>query len=86
VNTTEQPLAVGNRVFWWTGRGSQGHGVIRAIKGARYLIDPEPDAIKGSDFRTFAPGSRRRDVWAPRDYGVSAYQINTPPRIWYTNS
>ena len=77
---------VGERVFFWTGRGSQGYATIRAIEGERAFIDPESDAVKGSDFRAFAPGSARRDVWVPRDYGVRLWQLNTEPRIWYEDS
>lgn len=75
---------VGDRVHFWTGRGSQGYAVIREIKGERLFLDPDPDAIKGSDYRhmkTDPPSTR----WAPRDLGVLEDQINTPPRSWYTN-
>ena len=75
---------IGERVYFWTGRGSQGHATIREIRGEHYLLDPEPDAIKGSDFRHI--GERTpHNYWLPRDRGVLASQINTPPRIWWTN-
>ncbi|RVT93126.1 hypothetical protein [Sphingomonas crocodyli] len=76
-------FVIGQRVFFWTGRGSQGHGTIRATKGDRFLIDPEPDAVKGSDHRILSSG---REVWGPRDQGVRGYQLNTPPRPWLENS
>lgn len=83
---TNAPFHVGQHVFFWTGRGSQGYGVIRAFKGERALIDAEPGAIKGGDFRTFGPGSVRKDVWGPRDHGVRLEQLNTPPKPWYQDS
>lgn len=49
---TDRGFEVGDRVFFWSGRGSQGYGVIRAIRNGRAFIDPDADAHKGSDFRT----------------------------------
>lgn len=79
-------FAVGDRVFFWSGRGSQGHATIREIRNGRAFLDPEPHAIKGSDYRTYAPGSRRPDGWGPRDYGVLFSHLNTPPRPWYQDN
>ena len=86
MNLTAQPFAIGERVFFWTGRGSQGYATIRAVNGNRAFLDAEQDAVKGSDFRNFAAGSKRTDFWAPRDYGVRLWQLNTEPRIWFENS
>ena len=36
-NATEPSFVVGERVSFWSGRGSHGHGVIRAIDGGRAL-------------------------------------------------
>jgi len=76
---------VGHQVFFWTGRGSYGYGVIRTIKDGRAFIDPEPDAHRGGDFWTFAPGSIRLNYWGPRDFGVRFSQLNTPPNPWFQN-
>ncbi len=83
MDTAQEHLAVGDRVFFWSGRGSQGYGVIRNIRDGRVFIDPEPDAIKGSDYRVFRQPAKRLDAWAPRDYGLRSSQINTPPRPWF---
>ena len=81
---TEQPtFVVGQRVTFWTGRGSRGSATIRAIRGERALLDPEPDAVKGSDYRRFQQPATRTDVWAPRDYGVRFDQLNTVPQPWW---
>jgi len=77
---------VGDRVFFWTGRGSQGFATIRAIKNGRAFLDPEPDAIKGSDYRTYAGNATKPDRWAPRDYGVRPHHLNTPPKPWYKDN
>ena len=74
---------VGERVYFWTGRGSQGHATIREVRGEHFLLNPEPDAVKGSDYRERL--HLGRDYWAPRDRGVLVYQINTPPQVWWTN-
>jgi len=79
-------FAVGQRVFFWSGRGSQGNCTIREIRDDRAFIDPEPDAIKGSDYRVFRQPAKRRDVWAPRDYGLRFEQLNTPPRPWFQDN
>ena len=79
-------FAVGQRVFFWSGRGSQGYGTIREIRGGRAFIDPEPDAIKGSDYRIFRQPAKRDDAWGPRDHGLRFTQLNTPPRSWFRNS
>ena len=78
-----EPPSVGDMVYFWTGRGSHGYATIREIKGDRYLLDPEPDAVKGSDYRHRQDPAR--DRWHPRDYGVYLAQIDTPPNIWYKN-
>ena len=82
----DRAFEVGQRVFFWSGRGSQGYGVIRTIRNGRALIDPEADASKGSDFRIYEPGSTKRDFWGPRDYGLPFSHLNTPPRPWFRNS
>jgi hypothetical protein len=46
------------------------------------FIDPEPDANKGSDYRILKNG---KEYWSPRNWGVPLDQIDTPPRIWYSN-
>jgi hypothetical protein len=74
--------AVGDMVYFWTGRGSHGYGIIQRITEDRIFIDPEPDATKGSDYRIMADG---HVCWSPRNHGISIDQIDTPPRIWYTN-
>lgn len=74
--------AVGDMVYFWTGRGSHGYGVIQRILPDRIFIDPEPDAAKGSDFRILANG---KEYWLPRNRGVSLDQIDTLPCIWYKN-
>lgn len=53
MDATQSPFAVGDRVFFWSGRGSQGYGTIREIRDGRAFLDPEPDAVKGSDYRVF---------------------------------
>ncbi len=73
---------IGDMVYFWTGRGSHGYATIRGSREGRYLLEPEPDATRGSDARTLHSG---KDYWAPRDWGVRECQIDTPPRIWYTN-
>jgi len=82
----DQGFEVGDRVFFWSGRGSQGYGVIRAIRNGRAFIDPDPDAMKGSDYRTYALGSAKKDGWGPRDHGLPFSHLNTPPNPWYQNS
>ena len=82
----DRGFGVGDRVFFWSGRGSHGYGVIRAIKNGRAFIDPDSAAIKGSDFRTYAPGSAKKDRWGPRDHGLLFSHLNTPPNPWYQNS
>lgn len=82
-----EAYVIGQRVYWWTGRGSSGFGTIRAFKGEdRVLIDPDEDAVRGSDYRVFPAGSARKDVWVPRDYGVLISQLNTPAAPWYRDS
>ena len=73
---------VGDVVSFWTGRGSYGSAIVREVDGDRYYLDPEPNAVKGSDFRKHPNGST---WWAPCDRGVPLEQINTPIRLWYTN-
>ena len=75
------PPVVGDMVYFWTGRGSHGYAVIRAIEEDRYLLDPEPDAVRGSDYRRRKEPAR--DRWHPRDRGIPLSQIDTPPEIWY---
>jgi hypothetical protein len=84
VNNTTKPFTAGDRCAFWTGRGSYGNGRIRAIKGDRAFIDPDPDAHKGSDYRILQPSGRV--VWGPRDHGVRFHQLNTEPRIWYRDN
>jgi hypothetical protein len=83
--SADQPK-VGDRVFFWSGRGSEGYGRVRKIEHGRYFIDPEPDAVKGSDYRRFPPVSSRHDTWAPRDFGVRVEQLNTPAKPWFKDS
>ena len=73
---------VGDTVYFWTGRGSHGYATIREFRGHHVLLDPEPDATKGSDYR---PYTIKGTYWAPRDRGVLPNQIDTAPRFWYTN-
>ena len=75
---------LGDMVYFWTGRGSHGYATIREFRGRRILLDPEPDATKGSDFRNIREPIPHT-YWIPRDRGVPLDQIDTPPRIWYTN-
>ena len=77
------PYQVGDMVYFWTGRGSHGYATIRAFKGEKILLDPEPDATKGSDYRPRP--SLPRDIWKPRDFGVLASQLDTSPNFWWTN-
>ncbi|WP_426265146.1 hypothetical protein [Sphingomonas sp. PWP1-2] len=86
MNARKVPYAVGDRVFFWSGRGSQGYAVIREIRGNRALLDPEPDALRGSDYRLFTQPAKRIDGWTPRDYGLPFSQINTPPRPWFQDN
>jgi hypothetical protein len=72
----------GDMVYFWTGRGSHGYGIIQRICPDRMFIDPEPDAKKGSDYRILKNG---KEYWSPRNWGVPLDQIDTPPRIWYSN-
>jgi hypothetical protein len=81
--TDEPAFFVGQRVRFWSGRGSEGWATIRELRDGRAFLDPEPDAIKGSDYRVFRQPAKRPDGWAPRDYGVPLDQLNTPPRIWW---
>lgn len=83
MSQSQPSYAVGERVFFWSGRGSQGYGIIREIRDGRVFIDPDPDAIKGSDYRVFRQPAKRHDAWGPRDYGLRSSQINTPPRPWF---
>lgn len=73
---------LGDADYCWTGRGSHGYATIREFRGGHFLLDPEPDVTKGSDFRVMADA---RTYWAPRDRGVLLEQIDTPPRFWYSN-
>jgi hypothetical protein len=73
---------VGDMVYFWTGRGSHGYGIVQRVLLDRLFIDPEPDATKGSDYRIMKSG---KVYWAPRNFGVPLGQIDTPPRFWYTN-
>lgn len=83
-NLPDWPLQPGRRAFFWTGRGSFGFCRIRAVTAkGRVLIDPDEDAVKGSDFRQYAAGSRRENGWTPRDYGVLLRQLNSTPEFFY---
>lgn len=48
--------AIGERVRFWTGRGSHGYATVHEIRRSKnldcdlFLLDPEPDAIKGADY------------------------------------
>ena len=64
------------------GRGSHGYGTIQRITEDRIFIDPEPDATKGSDYRSLRNGI---EYWMTRNFGLPHDQIDTPLRIWYTN-
>ncbi len=72
-------MRVGDMVYFWTGRGSHGYATIRGFDRHRVLLDPEPDAVKGSD------ATRNGKYWYPRDTGVPEDQIDTPPNFWWTN-
>ncbi|MCP5385445.1 MAG: hypothetical protein H6916_01330 [Novosphingobium sp.] len=80
--------AIGERVRFWTGRGSQGYAIVRAIRQSRnldcelFLLDPEPDAIKGADYW---PRREKRAYWGPRDHGVTLAQIEHEPQVWFQN-
>jgi len=82
---TDYRPELGELVYFWTGRGSQGYALVREIRNGRYYLDPHPTATKGSDYRLLRNG-KRFDYWAPRDCGVRIEQITQPPRIWYENS
>lgn len=82
----EPTFSVGDRVFFWSGRGSQGHATIREIRDGRAFLDPEPSALKGSDYRLFTQPAKRSDGWSPRDYGVRFAHLNTTPRPWYQDN
>jgi hypothetical protein len=84
VPTDYQP-ELGELVYFWTGRGSQGYALVREIRNGRYYLDPHPTATKGSDYRRLRNG-KRFDYWFPRDSGVPIEQLTQPPRIWYENS
>lgn len=86
MDATQLPFAVGDRVFFWSGRGSQGYGTIREIRDGRAFLDPEPDAVKGTDYRVFQQPAKRYDSWAPRDYGLRFSQLNTPAKPWFENN
>jgi hypothetical protein len=75
--------AVGDMVYFWTGRGSHGYGIIQRITEDRIFIDPEPDATKGSDYRirstlrhAFGTRTSKREALAY----VSALQSRAPGR------
>ena len=70
----DRGFEVGDRVFF-----------IRAIRNGRAFIDPDPDAHKGSDFRTHPFGSAKPNSWGPRDYGLAFRHLNTPPNPWFRN-
>ncbi|MGF7153285.1 hypothetical protein GGR40_001027 [Novosphingobium gossypii] len=76
----DSPYEIGERVFFWTGRGSEGFGTIRELKNGRAFIDPEPEARRGSDYRELKADGQSRNRWAPRDYGVRLTQLNSSPR------
>jgi hypothetical protein len=76
------PYAVGDLVYFWTGRGSHGLGMVRGFQEGRVLVEPEPEAVRGSDARRLATG---REYWSPRDRGIPLAQINSVPRFWYRN-
>ena len=57
---------IGDRVYFWTGRGSHGYATIREFRGDHILLDPEPDATKGFDFRNTRGPTPSYLVDAPR--------------------
>lgn len=71
-------FSVGDRVFFWSGRGSEGYGIIREIRDGRAFLDPEPGAVKGSDYRMFRQPAKRYDSWAPRDYSEGRFIVIAP--------
>ena len=73
---------VDDMVYFWSGRGSHGYVTVRELRGDHVLLDPEPEAKRGSDYRFLSAG---RNYWAPRDRGVLHGQIDTVPRFWYSN-
>ena len=77
------PITIGQNVTWWTGRASQGQGIVTKIEGDRVFIQPSEDSIKGSDYRVKDSG---RIWWTPINVGIPVDQINTEPDPWYENS
>jgi hypothetical protein len=83
LSDAETSFAVGDRITFWTGRGSHGQATIRELRNGRAFLDPTTDAVRGSDYRKFRQPAARVDVWAPRDYGVRLDQLNTTPQPWW---
>ncbi len=79
-----EPPKTGDIVYFWTARGSHGYARVREIKGELYLLDPEPDATQGRDYRRRADPAR--DRWHPRDHGVYLAQIDTAPRMLFAEN
>ncbi|HEV2604768.1 MAG TPA: hypothetical protein VGU24_13985 [Microvirga sp.] len=77
------PRQIGDMVYFWTGRGSHGYATIRGFKDGRVLLDHEPDAVKGSDYRLRE--KLGRDWWLPRDRGLPLEHLDTPPNFWWKN-
>lgn len=78
---------IGDRVYFWTGRGSQGYATVREIRehprrGTVFYLDPEPDAHRGADYWVRSDG---QSYWAPREQGVRLEQLEQPMRQWYRN-
>jgi hypothetical protein len=86
-NDFEYRPKVGERVCFWTGRGSQGYATVRQIRRhprlqcELFLLAPEPSASRGADYWQRGASS----YWGPRDFGVTLDQLEHEPRIWFQN-
>ena len=74
-----EPL-LGELVHFWTGRGSHGYAVFKAVRNGRYYLEPLPSAHRGADYWP------TRGYWAPRDYGVTLANLTQPPNFWFQNN
>jgi hypothetical protein len=78
---------LGERVYFWTGRGSQGYARVLSARwhdrlGCElFLLEPEPSATRGADYWP----RNGRPYWGPRDFGVMLEQLEHAARIWYLN-
>jgi hypothetical protein len=79
--------AVGERAYFWPGRGLHGYATVREIRnhprrGTIFYLDPEPNAHRGADYWVRSDG---QSYWAPREHGVRLEQLEQPMRQWYRN-